>query len=367
MRKIILVIIGLLVLSGSVYVAYSLINQPKEASANKADNYKPITVDTVANKNIPVTVKSNGVAEAVKKFDLFSEVEGIFEYSSKDFRTGQTYKKGQILLKINDEEFRANVISAKSEFFNSLVALMPDIKIDYPNEFKAWQSYVDNFDVQKPLMELPEPSQQLKYFITGRGVLSSYFNIKNLETRLNKFDVRAPFSGVLTNAKINLGTLVRPGQQLGEFIDPSLYEVEIALQKSMIAFVNTGDKVNLKSLDNDFTAKGSISRINAQVNQETQTVKVFVQTTDKRVKEGLYLQAEIEGQTIENSFAVSRSLIDNKNKVFVVNDSILAHKTIKPKFFNEEKAIVTGLKDGDVIMTSNLSSAYPGMLVKTKL
>ena len=208
-------------------------------------------------RNIPVTVKSNGVAEAVKKFELYSEVEGIFEYSSKDFRTGQTYKKGQTLLKINNEEFRANVISAKSDFFNLLVGLMPDIKIDYPDEFKAWQSYVDNFDVQKPLKELPEPSRQLKYFITGRGILSSYFNIKNLETRLNKFVVRAPFTGVLTNAMINPGTLVRPGQQLGEFIDPSLYEVQIALQKSMIAFVNVNDTVNLKSLDNDFTAVGT--------------------------------------------------------------------------------------------------------------
>lgn len=366
MRTFILVIISLFILVGSFYVAYSLVTAPKESNAERADIYKPIAVDTVINKDIPVVVKSNGVAEAVKKFDLFSEVQGVFDYSTKDFRIGQTYNEGQILLKINNEEFKANVISAKSDFFNLLVALMPDIRIDYPDEFKAWQSYVDNFDVQKPVKILPEPSQQLKYFITGRGILSSYFNIKNLETRLNKFVVRAPFDGILTEATINPGTLVRPGQRLGEFIDPSLYEVQIALQKSMIAYINVNDSVNLKSLDNTFTAKGTISRINAQINQQTQTVQVFVQTRDQRVKEGLYLQAEIQGQTIENSFGVSRSLIDNTNKVFVVNDSVLAQKTVIPKYFNEEKAIVTGLKDGDIIMTSNLSSAYPGMLVKTQ-
>jgi len=366
MRKSILVIIGIIMLGVASYVAYSLVTAPKEDNAKKADNYKPIAVDTVLNKNIPIVVKTNGVAEAVKKFEIFSEVEGVFEYSSKSFRTGQTYEKGQVLLKINNEEFRANVISAKSEFFNLLVALMPDIKIDYTDEFPKWQSYVDNFDVQKSLKELPEPSKQLKYFITGRGILSSYFNIKNLETRLNKFLVRAPFTGILTEATINPGTLVRPGQRLGGFIDPSVYEVQIALQKSMIPFIQIDDKVNLKSLDGSYTALGTISRINGQVDQQTQTVQVFVQTTDDRVKEGLYLQAEIQGQIIENAYAVSRSLLDNNNFVFVVNDSVLAHQSVTPRYFNDEKAIVTGLKNGDIIMTSNLSSAYPGMLVKMK-
>ena len=366
MRKILLVFISLILLAGSVYVAYALINAPKEDNGKKADNYKPIAVDTIQNKNIPIIVKTNGIAEAVKKFELFSEVEGVFEYSSKNFRTGQTYNKGQVLLKINNEEFRANVISAKSEFFNLLVALMPDIKIDYPDEFLRWQSYVDNFDVQKYLKELPEPSKQLKYFITGRGILSSYYNIKNLETRLNKFVVRAPFTGILTEATINPGTLVRPGQRLGEFIDPSVYEIQIALQKSMIQYIQINDKVNLKSLDGTFTALGIINRINGQIDQQTQTIQVFVQTTDDRVKEGLYLQAEIQGQTIDNAYAVSRSLLDNNNLLFVVNDSVLAHKSVTPKYFNEEKAIVTGLNNGDIIMISNLSSAYPGMLVKMK-
>ena len=102
MRTFILIIISLFILGGSFYVAYSLVTAPKEPNSARADIYKPITVETVINKDIPVIVKSNGVAEAVKKFDLFSEVQGVFDYSSKDFRIGQTYKKGQILLKINN-------------------------------------------------------------------------------------------------------------------------------------------------------------------------------------------------------------------------------------------------------------------------
>lgn len=366
MRKIILVILGIIFLGGAIYTANYLINKPKEDNSSSQRVYKPIAVDSILNKNIPITVKTNGVAEAVQKFELFSEVEGVFEYSSKDFRTGQSYKKGQLLLKLNSEEFQANVVSAKSDFFNLLVSIMPDIKIDFPNEFNTWESYLNNFDVQKSLKTLPEPSKQLKYFITGRGLLSSYFNIKNLESRLNKFTIRAPFDGVLTEAAINPGTLVRPGQRLGEFIDPSVYEVGIALQKALIPYMKENDTVVLKSLDGQFSAKGQISRINAQINQQTQTIQVFVRTEDTKIKEGMYMQVEIQGQTVKNAYAISRSLIQDKNKIFVVNDSLLAYKTIKPVYYLDDQAIIQGLEDGDIIMTSNLSSAYPGMLVKTK-
>ncbi len=364
MRKIILVILGVLLLTGSVYKAYVLVTAPKEDKKAKNLTYKPVAVETIQNNDIPIIVDANGSAEALKKFELFSEVEGVFEYSSKNFRPGQTFNKGDILFSINNEEFEANVISAKSDFFNLIVSIIADIKLDFPNEFDKWQSYLDAFDVNNPINTLPETSKQLTYFITGRGVLSSYYNIKNLEVRLNKFQILAPFDGVLSEATINPGTLIRPGQRLGEFIDTSIYEVEISLQKAMIPYLKVNDTVRIKTLEGNVSTAGKIVRINSQIDQQTQTVQVFVKVEDNNIKEGQYLKAEIQAQTIENAYSINRSLINNDNQIFVVKDSILAYKTVKPVYYYEQKAIVRGLENGDIIMTSNLSSAYPGMLVK---
>ena len=109
-----------------------------------------------------------------------------------------------------------------------------------------------------------------------------------------------------------------------------------------------------------------ITRINKQIDQQTQTIQIFVKVKDDNVQEGQYLSAEIEAQTIENAVEINRSLLKNDNQIFIVKDSILAYKTVQPVYFYEQKAIVKGLNDGDVIMTSNLSSAYPQMLVKTE-
>ncbi|GGE37232.1 efflux RND transporter periplasmic adaptor subunit [Psychroflexus planctonicus] len=365
MRKVILAIIGLIIIALSIFGAIYLVKSNVKEVNEKVDIAKPISVKTVENKDILVEIKTNGSLTALTKFEIFSEVQGVFKPSKKLFRPGQEYRANEVLVNINSEEFLASLKSTKSEFINLLVSLMPDLRIDYPEQYKAWQDYLNSLSVEKDLPKLPEiQSESFNYFISGRGILTSYYNIKNLEVRLAKFNIRAPFTGILTEADITPGTLVRPGQRLGEFIDPEVMELEIALQKDFIKYIHVGDSVNLKALDNVQHTSGVVSRINSQVDPNSQTIQVFVNVEDENLNEGMYLEATIKGQTIQNAFELNRSLINNTNEVFVVKDSILALKKVQPLHFDANTAVVKGLDNGDVIMTSNLSSAYSGMLVK---
>ena len=62
-----------------------------------------------------------------------------------------------------------------------------------------------------------------------------YYSIKNIEKRLSKYNITAPFNGVLTEALVTKGTLIRPGQKLGEFIDTSVFEIELAIEKRLLS------------------------------------------------------------------------------------------------------------------------------------
>lgn len=367
MRKLILIILGLIIIVGSVVGANYIIKSNVKDKPQPKTVAKPITAQAVKNTTVPVIVKTNGQVTALNKFELFSEVQGIFQTSSKTFRPGQKYRKGDVLVEINNEEFTANVKSTKSEFYNLLISVLPDIRLDYPNAYNAWDTYIQNFSVNRPLKALPEiDSDNLRYFINGRGILTSYYTIKNLEVRLDKFKLRAPFDGILTEASINPGTLVRPGQRLGEFINPNAYELEVSLQKALVNYIGVGDTVNLKDLDQQFSTQGVIERINSQIDQTSQSIQVFIRVSDQKVKEGMYLEANIQGEILTDAFKISRSLVRNKSEVFVVRDSVLALKQVQPVYYDENTAIVKGLSDQDTIMTSNLSSAYSGMLIKIK-
>lgn len=365
MRKIILAVIGLAIIILSIFGAIYIVDSNVKEKNTKVDTAKPVSVKTVANADVLIEIKTNGNLTALQKFELFSEVQGVFETNNKLFRPGQAYQKNEVLVAINNEEFLASLQASRSEFISQLVALMPDIQLDYSSEFEVWSTYLNSLSPLKRLPPLPEiKNQNFNYFISGRGILSGYYNIKNLEVRLAKFTIRAPFDGMLTQVDITPGTLVRQGQRLGEFINPSEMELEVALQKNYTNYIHVGDSVQLKAIDNNLSAIGTVSRINNQVDPTSQTIQVFVNVEGKELNEGMYMEASIKGETIPDAFQINRSLINNNNEIFVVKDSVLALKKIKPIHYSTNTAVVKGLNNGDVIMTSNLSSAYSGMLVK---
>jgi membrane fusion protein (multidrug efflux system) len=206
--------------------------------------------------------------------------------------------------------------------------------------------------------------EKVNYFITGRGVTASFYNIKNLEQRLGKYTIQAPFNGVLTEALVTKGTLVRQGQQLGEFIDTSVYELELSIGKSFADLLNLGEKVNLIARDTKNTYAGVVTRINSKIDQATQTLKVYVEVKGDDLKEGMYLEAQLEAKDEPNAIKLSRKLLVNDSEIFVVRDSILDVIEIDPVYFSAKDMVVKGIPNGTQIVSRSVPGAYPGMRVK---
>ena len=74
--------------------------------------------------------------------------------------------------------------------------------------------------------------------MVGRGIESAYYKVKNLEERLLKHKIKAPFDGVLVKGNISEGEYIVPNQMLGEFIDPNNFEVGVSRIKRNAAWKN---------------------------------------------------------------------------------------------------------------------------------
>ena len=113
--------------------------------------------------------------------------------------------------------------------------------------FLVHDAYTDAFDLKKRTPPLPAfGSDGEKYFLVGRQLLNNYYSLRNLETRLTKFTIYAPFTGIVTEHNINLGALVRQGQLLGRFIKEGNYEVNLSLAVAFANSIAIGQTVNLK-------------------------------------------------------------------------------------------------------------------------
>ena len=365
MRKIINTVIAIVIILGAVLYANHLVKSNNRVKPPAKKVVKTVFAETAQNGPVPISITTNGLLMAKNRFELFAEVQGILKNGTREFKPGQIFKKGDLLINIDAQEFRASLVSARSNFQNTIAGMMADLKLDYPRAYDQWNGFLADFDLEKPLPALPEiMDKKAEFFIAGRGVTSAYYAIKNLEELLVKYSIRAPYDGVLASASVTEGTLVRPGQNLGEFIATDVYELMLSIAPDASDYLNIGDAVSLRARSGDRTFSGTVTRINKRVDATTQMVQVFVETRDPSLKEGMYLEAEINAGSVEDAILMSRKLLIDESSIYAVKDGLLVLLDVRPVYFMPNKMVVRGIADGSMVLTQPVAGAHSGMMVQ---
>ncbi|MDB4347283.1 efflux RND transporter periplasmic adaptor subunit [Bacteroidia bacterium] len=365
MRKTILSIIGSVLIIALSFLLYKKMASSKKApKKNTEKSLQSVVVKKVVNSSLPIEIKSTGSILAKNRAVLYSEVQGVFQATSTLFKAGVRYNKGQVLILINQAEFGASVKSQRIAFKSLITSLLADIQFDYPNELQTWKNYEASISANRNLPQLPKViDTKLANYLSVKNVNSTYYTIKNLETRLNKYTITAPFSGVLVETNVTPGSLVSPGQKLGEFIQPGVYELELNVNASLKDFLKVGRKVTLWNTDHTSNYTGTLTRINAQVDRASQTVQVFVQVNSSQLNEGEYLEAQIEAEQVEGVTEIERNLVIDQDYVFIVENNRLKKVQISTIHSNENTLIVKGLKDNTELIALPVPGGYDGMKI----
>ncbi|MEZ6212616.1 MAG: HlyD family efflux transporter periplasmic adaptor subunit [Phycisphaerales bacterium] len=364
-RKIIVVVVSVAILAGGIFIKKTLEDSKKPPVKKKDKLVTSIFTETVVNGTVPILAEATGRIEAKNRVELYAEVQGVMTSSAGSFKAGERYSKGSLLASIDSDVYRAGVMAQKSTLQNLITAALADIRLDFPDSFERWSTFLSKLDVKKPMPELPEPaSDKEKMFITGRNIYTTYYNIRNMELTLAKYTLSAPFDGILTEALVTPGTLIRPGQKLGTFIQPTVFEMEAPVSSAMVKFLKVGQTVDVYSTQHrSQTWKGTVSRINSLVNTETQTVNVYIQLTGSGMDEGMYATATVAATEVTDAIEIDRSVLFDKDQVYVAKDSLLVQKTIEPVYFNEKTVVIKGLENGEQVLAKMPPGAYPGMKV----
>ena len=361
-RRIAAIVALLIVISGFV-VGSILSNQKKPVRRfQRPKQQEQIKTMAVESGDIRTTVTITGPLAALDRVDVYAEVSGVLLVTEKRFRPGSRFERGEPLIRIDDSVYRNNLLAQKSGLLNTLTLLLPDLSIDFPESAGRWTAYLDSFDLQKSLSPLPEPgSEKERYYVASHDIYSQFYTVKGMEATLAKYTIRAPYGGVVTASEINPGTLVRQGQKLGEFANTSIYEMEAFADLEEVRLLRVGMPAVLTCDDLPGTFRGTVSRISEVIDQRTQLVGVYITTTDKRLRDGLYMTASIESDPIADASRIPRSALVGNGHVWVVHDSMLTLQEIDVDAFEDGQIVVRGLADGAVVVTEPPEQAVEGM------
>jgi len=359
------IILGLLLMVAGIGTCKKLAGS-KAAPERNTDVQSARAVRTITVQNGPVqlSIPITGRLRATDRMLINAEVGGTLLRTGKIFREGMTFRQGEVLFRIDNGEVRAQLNAAQSSFLRTLVQLVPDLRIDLPDAAAKWDAYLKSVPVEGQLPGLPQlDTEQERNYLAGRGVLDQYYGIRAVYERLGKYTVTAPFDGVVVNAAVEPGTIVTPGNRLGEFIAPGTLELETAIGAAELALVKVGDTLRLTSTESPGSWRGRIIRTGESIDASTQTVKLFVQVAGKGLRDGQYLSGSIEAGSMNDAVAVPRSALLDGTSLYAVVDSALKRTPVEIVHQGVEQAVVRGLANGQVVVTDRLNGGYDGLRV----
>jgi multidrug efflux pump subunit AcrA (membrane-fusion protein) len=357
------IILGVAALLAGILISKLMGKKDAQSDVKISFRSKMVAVQPFQSGQIPLTIAVTGRLKASERMELFADVGGVLQ--NRNFKAGNKFTSGSIIASIDKSEFAAQLKAQKSTFMGLVSQSLPDLAMDYPQDYTKWKNFLGSIEPTAPLPPLPSfDNQSVKQFLAGRNIISTYYQIQSLQERLRKYNIIAPYSGVLTEATIDPGTLVRIGQKLGTYVKTGGYELEVAVSKNDLKFLKVGNKVTLHSEELNKDYIGTVSRINDIVNPATQQISVFLSVNGAELREGIYLAATINGGLASKSMIVNRKLFIDGNALYtVMPDSTLHLQPIEVLNFSEEKAVITGVPENTWITIEPVSGAFEGMKV----
>ena len=359
-----ILVVGVMVMNALIGMKGTPPVKPRSASARLV-KVMPAKFETIAPQ-----VSVEGRVQALNRMTVLSEVNGVLPVGGKEFREGVRYEMDEAMLRLDDSELRASLVAQRSQWLQLVAGTLADLQVDFPDRADTWKELVQTLDVQVVLPDLPEPgSDRERLYLTSRGIISGYHNIRANEARLDKFTVRAPFEGVIVGAQVEPGSMVRAGQPVGTLVGIGTFEVKSAVHARHLPLLSRGDEVLLQDETGAVVAKGRVARISGNVDPTTQSASVFCEVSaedGQSLRDGRFLSGQVLGSPMANFMALDEALLtgDGGSEVFVVRDGVLKLVEVAIMHRDADRVLVRGLKNGEQVLAESVSGAYEGMLVE---
>lgn len=296
-----------------------------------------------------------GRTQPLEVLQIVAEVQGKALKTPKLLNEGIRYKKGETMVNIEDDQFQLDLKAQKSQFLASLVRIMSQIQLDYPAAHPAWDQYLRDFDEHALLPDLPEVTDdQLRYFLSANNVFASFYSIKSAEERLPKYQVKAPFTGIVTQGNVSAGAVINPGVPLATYSRTDVYELKAAISSKDANRFKIGQKITLTHNNTGKRWTGTVNRFGGAMDQGTQSVPVFIRVSGSGLREGMFLEANLETDAYEQVVALPLVALNRNNQVHLIQDSTVQLQDVVPVHYEQNEVWVKGLQGGEQIIIEEI-------------
>lgn len=393
-RTLIFLIITLLV---GMFI-YRIAGPKKEKKEKEEMVGIPVEVQIVKMGSIRETLSISGTIKSENEISVVAKVGGRV----KDIylKEGDLVKRGQLLIKLEDEEIQAQLSQVRAAYDLARTQLQLAQTGARPQEKKQAESAVDmakagrdmaeaSYLRMKNLYETKAISRQqfeqveTQYKISGAQLDSALQQqsvvdegarkenkeaaeaqvaqakaaVEYVETMLKSMSIFAPTDGVIFMKMIDKGEMASPGYPLLILVDNNnLYlEAQIGEKDFEKVKINQAVKFQVDAIPSR-NFSGKVIKINPVITEFSRSFKLKIRIEDKDIKSGMFARGEVITQEKKEVVIVPRECIKKageKNIVFTVEDKKAKKNEIKIGIINDTIVeVLEGIREGEEIVVA---------------
>ncbi|MDA3824018.1 MAG: efflux RND transporter periplasmic adaptor subunit, partial [Bacteroidales bacterium] len=316
----------------------------------------PVGVVEVSNASIEEFINTTGTVYSMQDVTLSSEMAGEYKLQTnpttgKPYAIGDMVKENTVLIKLEDAEYY-NGLRIKSK------------EVDYEiskQEYEKQQSLYEKGGAT--LRELKNAEINL---------INTEYDIESSKINLEKMDVKAPFSGVISDLPYFTNrTKVKSATELVKIINYKALYLETNLPEKYFQNIEKGFKVYISSYTNALdTLLGTITQNSPDIDPEARTFMCFVEVnnSERILLPGMFVKADMVINSSENTIVIPKDLVISFNRaqmVYVVDKGVANSRFITTGLENDtEIEVTTGLETGESIVSKGFETLRDKSKVK---
>ncbi|MEQ8558702.1 MAG: efflux RND transporter periplasmic adaptor subunit [Henriciella sp.] len=383
MKRILALLLPVIVLAVLVGGGIALMTalKPPVEKAEEQPRGLSVFAEAAEQTDLNMTVNAQGEVRPKRQIVVAPQIAGRISYVSPDFLDGGFIRQGQVLVRLESADYELAVTRARSAVASAQQVLARE---------KA-EAEIALQDIRDLEIEDASPlARREPQLAEARANLNSAeAALADAQLGLDRTAVTAPFTGRVRERSADLGQFVSPGQALGTIFATDVVEVSLPLSDEdlgrvglPLAFAETRDnpgpqvtfRANVAGQPREW--QGRIKRTSAAINPQTRLINAIAELEDPYgagaddgvpMAPGLFVNAAIEGRSIENVVRIPRSALRGVNQVYVGDGPAgkLEIRSVEVAFSDDDGAYLnSGVEAGELAIVSPIQAAFDGMNIQ---
>ncbi|MEM6884097.1 MAG: efflux RND transporter periplasmic adaptor subunit, partial [Verrucomicrobiota bacterium] len=351
--------------------------EPKEAAVTKT--VPSVRVMQVEQASHTLSVTTQGTVEPRTETTLVSEVAGKVLEVSAAMDAGAFFRKGDVLLKIDDRDYQTALISAIAQVAQAEASLATE-QAEADQAKLDWERLGSGGEPSDLLLRVPQLARAEATLASARA------GVEKARNDLERTTVKAPYDGRTRSKMAETGQFVGIGNQLGSVFATDYIEIRLPLSDDQLGKLDSailsyrqtewqdGPAVILKAnvAGRPQQWSGRITRLEGVVDSKSRFYYAIARVDDpydlNKINQapltvGMFVEATIQGRKVANVAEIPRSALHPGNRVYVVDkNEQIQIRTVELISQSRELALVgSGIEEGERVATTPLATPVNGM------